>query len=155
MRRTVIDIPLPANVDADTREMIGEAVIDYITARCQEDKDNKGRGFAAYTDKYADWKGQQKVDLTLSYDMLAGMEIVKNKNRLISIGYARGNSEQPKAEGNHYGTYGKKAPIPGKARPFLGFASREEREILVSIIASYADTSRTKARRELPSRIEP
>jgi hypothetical protein len=146
-RTTTIDIPLPKGIKPSKREAIAHAIIDYMAERSKSDSDITGRSFPDYEEEYASRKGSSKVDLSLSNEMLDSMDY-RHTSRNLRVGYSKGNSEQGKAEGNHYGTYGTPSPISGKARPFIGFVGKE-REQLVSIIAVYGDVTKSKARSAL------
>lgn len=153
-RKTTIDIPIPKGIPPSKRGEIALAIIDYIADRSKADNDISGRSFADYTEEYEAKKGQSKVDLTLSNEMLTSMD-TSHRSGKIKVGYSKGNDQQGKAEGNHYGTYGKPSPISGKARPFIGFVGKE-REQLVSIIATYGDVTKKSVRQSLKgSKVKP
>lgn len=143
-RNTVLNIPLPKEIKAADKRAIALAIAEYIADRSREDNDMSGGEFPEYTKEYRKKKGQSKVDLSLSDEMLNSMD-TKNVTGGIKVGYFESNDQQGKAEGNHYGTYGQRSPISGKKRPFLGFIGKE-REQLISIIAAYGDVTQTRAR---------
>jgi len=74
----------------------------------------------------------RSVDLTLSGDMLAAIELLGHKKGQITVGYENGTDENARAEGNQLGTYGQKSPNPKKARAFLGIAKEDLEKILRS-----------------------
>lgn len=76
-------------------------------------------------------KSKNKVDLTLSGDMLGVMELIKDVRGRLIIGINENKypREAGKAEGNNEGTYGHSSPImPG--RKFLGISKGALKEIL-------------------------
>lgn len=70
-----------------------------------------------------------KVDLTLSGDMLAALDVLGHSNGSITVGYEAGTEENDRAEGNQKGSYGGR-PRPSKARSFLGITQSELDSIL-------------------------
>ena len=76
-------------------------------------------------------KNKNRIDLTLTGDMLASIEYLKKKkDNVLQIGFKRGDQENGKADGNIRGTYGNPSPIRGKKRNFLGITTQELKEIL-------------------------
>lgn len=130
-QRTRID--LPKSVDPD---QAGELIIEYIRERTQQGTGIRPNGrlydFPEYSDAYRKWKGQRKVDLTLSNDMLAEMQVLSVKTGSVTIGYENGTEANDKAEGNQLGSYGRD-PNPRKARSFLGVNKAELRAILAGL----------------------
>lgn len=119
------------------RSMLALQIIEFIRQRSQSGIGirKRGRGFQnyefpEYNDEYADEKGQDNVDLTLSEEMLDSIKYMPSKSRRgeITIGFKSGTKVNAKAEGNQIGSYGKSAN-PKKARRFLGM-TRSELEII-------------------------
>jgi len=131
------------------REAIALEVIDKIVKRAKSGVDKNGRSFAGYSEAYKKSLNFKiagktaKVDLTLSGDMLDSLEIIENYgNGKVKIGYAPGNSEGGKAEGNILGTYGNPSPI-GPKRDFLGLPKNE----IDAILSKYPpDTKKAETR---------
>ncbi len=135
-----IDVKLPQGYSSDIREAIAAEIISFIRKRTIKNKDKDGEKFPAYSKSYtnsvnfkAAGKSKGDINLTLSGDMLASMELLENKKSKVSIGFEEGSLENAKADGNIRGTYGQKSPIKGKARDFLGISDEE----LAKIIAKY------------------
>ncbi len=131
-----VRIDLPDGYDASTRAEIGDAIVQFIRDRCAEGQGVKQRGktfstydFPQYTAEYAKKKGQTKVDLVLSEDMLSAMDVLSVSTSSVLIGFENGSKENAKAEGNQIGSYGRK-PDPKKARRFLGVTNDELEAIL-------------------------
>jgi hypothetical protein len=125
---TKLKIDYPDWLPRSEREAFLEDCITHILERTAEGIGayKKGRGyqirpFPSYTDEYAEEKGSDHVNLELDGDMLQAVSILDLKNGIIGI---QGDQEG-KAEGNIRGTYGKRKPISGKARPFLGLSRSE------------------------------
>lgn len=120
-------IILPEEYSATEREAIAQEVLDFITTRTQDDNlDKRNRKFAPYSKDYIaslDFKiaGKSKgdINLTLSGDMIAAMQLLTNDPGKIVLGYEKGSSENAKADGNIRGTYGHSKPV-AKGRDFLG-----------------------------------
>jgi hypothetical protein len=132
-----IDVKLPSGYSSDIREAIAAEIISVIRKRTIKNKDKDGEKFPSYSKDYtksvdfrAAGKSKGDINLTLSGDMLASMELLENKKSKISIGFEDGTVQNAKADGNIRGTYGKPKPIPGKARDFLGISSDELEKIL-------------------------
>lgn len=152
---TVIDVEIPDGYGPREREAIASDIIDKIVERTLDGKDKNGRKFAPYSKGYSeslDFKvaGKTKtVNLQLSGDMLASLELVRHQKGLLRIGYSGSKSdniEKAKAEGNILGTYGQKTPIPGKARDFLGLP----KTAIDSIVKEYP----LKNKEELAAKVE-
>jgi hypothetical protein len=131
-----IRLEIPENIGASMRDAIGEAMVklmadkarDGVGVRYEGDR-ARPREFPAYTKKYADFKGQDNVDLTLSGDMLDALKVLSHKKGSILIGFDSGSEENGKAEGNITGSYGRN-PNPRKARNFLGLLKSEINKIV-------------------------
>ncbi len=129
-------IKIPKSYGPTEREAIALEILEKIVERTQNGKDKNGDKFAPYTKDYKESLNfklggkSSKVDLTLSGDMLADMQLLNHKNGEITIGYENGTESNSKAEGNIRGTYGQKVPDKSKARDFLGINKNELGEIL-------------------------
>ena len=124
-------IPVPPGLNADERFAIGDAVIDFIIDRTEKGKMANGRPFKKYSKEYIkslefEIAGKKKtpVNLTLSGDMLAAIQVLRNKRNEVVIGFRKGSEENAKAEGNQTGSYGQPSPQPKFARPFLDIAKK-------------------------------
>jgi len=135
-----IDVKLPDSYSSEVVEAIGSEIISTIRKRTIKGKDKDGEKFADYSKAYtesvdfrAGGKSKGSVNLTLSGDMLASMELLELKKNKIRIGFEEGSDINARADGNIRGTYGQPKPIPGKARDFLGVTPEE----LAKILAKY------------------
>ena len=111
-------------------------IVDYIRERTKEGTGIRSNGrlydFPDYTPTYRKIKGQSKVDLTLSDDMLSAMRVLSLRGSTAIIGFDNGTEENAKAEGNILGSYGRD-PNPRKARSFLGVNKQELADILAGL----------------------
>jgi hypothetical protein len=119
-------IAIPRNLKPKDREVLGEAVVDYIRMRTLDGLDKNNRKFAKYSQKYAEAKGvsRDSVDLFLSGDMLEALKVLSHKSGEITVGFARGDELNGRAEGNIKGTYGQQEKV-APARDFLGIAKKD------------------------------
>lgn len=145
-------LKIPKGYDEEARQAIAEDVIKQIIKRSKSGKDKRNIDFPGYSTSYIkslDFKNagkSKKVNLTLSNEMLNSIEYLDSNTGEIEIGFAQDDDlNNAKAEGNILGTYGKKTPIRGKKRDFLGISSEEKKAIL----AKYP--IKTKADRESTS----
>lgn len=121
---------------------LADLVIEHIVDRTQRGLDKDGRKFPGYSPEYVkslDFKiaGKSKgdVNLTLSGDMLAAIDILQDKPGLIRIGFEKGSDENARADGNIRGTYGSDTPSRKKARDFLGLPDK----VLEKLIGRVSD----------------
>jgi len=134
-------IKIPEGYTPSERADIAEAVIAHIKNRSKAGRGVKAvagkngtyyRGYSLpkYSKEYAELKGQNNVDLTLSTEMLESIEYIKSasKKNEIVVGFKAGKVNN-KAEGNQIGSYGG-APNSKKARSFLGATKQELKNIL-------------------------
>lgn len=137
-----LEIKLPAGYSAEERRAIGEAVVRLIQDRTAAGERPGGGSWSGeavrYTQGYIDssafkigGKSKSPVNLTLTGDMLADLQVLSSRSGAVIVGYRAGDSND-KAEGNILGTYGQPVPIPGKARPFLKVTAGEMSSILES-----------------------
>lgn len=132
---------VPNRLNASQREELAQAIIQEIFERTQRGIDKDGKPFKSYTKQYVEsldfrnaGKSRSNVNLTMTGDMLGGLELVSHSAGLITIGYKDIASETAnKAEGNIIGSYGKKLPNAENARNFLGLPDDVVRRLAVSI----------------------
>lgn len=133
-----IDIEIPKDYGPKEREAIAHDVLEFIRTRTHDKQvDKNGKAFPGYSKDYIksqDFKiaGKSKgsVNLTLSGDMLAALDLLNHKSGNIRIGFERGSEENARADGNIRGTYGQDSPNRKKARDFLGIKPNELERIL-------------------------
>lgn len=135
-----LEIELDSEYTDAEREAIAYEIIERIRQRSlggQGVYDGEIDDFPEYSDAYVKstnfriaGKNEDDVNLTLSGDMLASIEILENREGKIVIGYQNGSNENAKADGNMRGTYGKDKENPSKARRFLDITDTELNSIL-------------------------
>lgn len=133
-------IPIPRQYRPDEREAIAFEILKYIRERTDKGKDKNGESFPSYSPSYKnslEFKiaGKSKtapVNLRLSGDMMAAMDLIKNEPGKLVIGYRPGDPEAGRAEGNIRGTYGQSSGSSKKKRDFLGISPKVLREEILS-----------------------
>jgi hypothetical protein len=137
MSQQYFEIEIPEHLKPDQRLELADLIIERIVDRTQSGIDRFGRDFPGYSKEYIKsldfsnaGKRAGRVDLQLSGDMLAAIELLNHKRGVLKIGFQRGTEENAKAEGNILGTYGRPEPIRGKKRDFLGITKSELKSIL-------------------------
>ena len=130
-----IKIEIPKQIKPADREEVALEIIDFIANRTKRNKDKDGRKFPNYTKDYAKIKGtsRNKVDLTLTGEMLDELKLISHRSGSLLIGYDRGSDINGKVEGNRLGSYGG-SPNPSKARDFLGLREKELEDILMDYV---------------------
>lgn len=125
----------------DQKDEVADLIIERIVNRTQQGRDKNDKPWRGEAAKYSDsykksldfkiaGKSPGRVDLQLSGDMLAALEVLDKTQRSVTIGFEPGSDENAKADGNIRGTYGQTTPNPKKARDFLGISEKE----LINII---------------------
>lgn len=118
------------------REVIARDVIDFIVDRTKEGKNKYGNPWPGKAGNYSpsyvkslnfrvSGKSKGKVNLKLSGDMLTDLDLISDKQGSLLIGFKNGTESNSKAEGNIKGTYGRRTPISGKKRDFLGITKKD------------------------------
>jgi hypothetical protein len=135
MTVTQIKIPIPKTVKTEDLEDLGHDIVEFIRQRTESGKDKDGGRFPGYSKGYKkslDFKiagKSNKVNLTLSGDMLQALDVIATKPGEIKIGYEKGSREADRAEGNILGSYGGEAK-KSRARDFLGISDKDLAKIL-------------------------
>lgn len=132
-----IDLSIPEDLTRKQRRRLGDLVIDHIIRRTESGVDKDGNAFPDYSDSYVEsldfrnaGKSAGDVNLRLSGDMLASLDILAEADGFLRIGFENGSDENARADGNIRGTYGKSRGSRSKARNFLGV----DRKTLLSLI---------------------
>jgi len=121
----------PSDFTPAMRQALGKEVAEFVRQRSESGLNKNNRPFPKYSKAYKDsldFKNAGKtssVDLTLSGDMLADLDVLSNRSDKIIIGYDKTSEENAKADGNVRGTYGQSKPIPGKKRDFMGITNKD------------------------------
>lgn len=156
-----VDVKIPSGYTEDVKEAIAAEIISVMRKRTIKGIDKDGEKFPAYSKEYVksvDFKAAGKskgdINLTLSGDMLASIELIETKRNKLRIGFEKGSTQNAKADGNIRGTYGKKTENPEKARPFLGINDEELAKILKKYPKDERSLDRTEAILDAQDRIE-
>lgn len=139
MPQQKISLEIPDDLAPKQRKILADLVIEHIVDRTQSGLDKNGKRFPKYSAEYINSldfknakKSASKVDLQLSGDMLAALQLLKDRPGEIVIGYQRGADENGRAEGNILGSYGGD-PNPSKARDFLGLKPSKLKELIAYV----------------------
>lgn len=145
MAQQKVEIPIPDDLTPRQRLELADLVIEHIVERTQNGKDKNGKKFPAYSKAYVEsldfknaGKSKNVVDLQLSGDMLAALELIRADRGKLVIGYKRGSEENGKAEGNILGSYGGE-PDKKKARDFLGLERAKLKELIAAVVGGSDD----------------
>jgi hypothetical protein len=138
-----VDIEIPEKLPPSAREELGDLIIEHIVDRTQRGKDKNGKDFPSYSESYVKsldfkiaGKSKNKVNLELSGDMLAAIQLLSSKKGKLTIGFERGADENGRAEGNILGSYGG-TPNKSKARDFLGIEKEKLKELVKYVKEQY------------------
>lgn len=154
------------DVDSATRQAIGQAIIDRITARTSEDGvDKNGRKLGKYSKSYAKSldgqvfgkKSGGPVTLLATGDMLGGMTIIEESARTLTIGWDD-SAQNAKAYGHISGMAGHPF-LDGKVpeRDFFGLPKGELESIASDFEAQVTDIdtiNKSQSREELDQAVE-
>lgn len=131
-----VTISIPKDYSPDERIAIGDELLEFIRNRTSKGLDKNNKAFKGYSQSYIKslnfknaGKSKNKVNLRLSGDMMASMDVLSQKSGEITIGFENGTEENGKAEGNILGTYGQSSST-GKSRDFLGVTKSDLDEVL-------------------------
>lgn len=127
---------IPKTLTREQRLEAADLIIEKIFDRTNRGINKDGDRFPGYSKAYIDsldfensGKSKGKVNLQLSGDMLAAMELLDHTDGKLKIGYDSGADEAGRAEGNILGSYGGE-PNKKKARDFLGLPPNELKKII-------------------------
>lgn len=134
---------LPTGLTRGEKLDVADRVIEFILRRTENGKDKNNKNFPKYSKEYAKsldfriaGKSKGQVNLTLSGDMLAAVELLNPEvsRNMLKIGIPASDTENTaKAEGNIKGSYGG-SPNPRKARDFLGIKPSDLRKIIDNVL---------------------
>lgn len=112
----------------ELRQAVGQAIIDRIRERTDDNLDRSGKRFPNYSKEYAEsiefaayGKSKSDPNLKQTGDMLGLMDIIEEKKNKIVIGWSD-DDEAGKAHGHVTGNV-------GKVRDFLGLPEKDLEEI--------------------------
>lgn len=124
------------------RMALGLEVAEFVRQRSESGLDKRNVKFKKYSEAYTkslDFKNAGKspgdVNLTLSGDMLAALDVISASKEKIIIGYENGTPENDKAAWNVNGTYGKSKTI--KKRDFMGITKKDLKPLIQKVEDEY------------------
>lgn len=129
----------PILSNSSFRREFGRRVIDRIRERTQDGMDKNGRNFKAYSKSYKNsltfeiYGKTNKVDLTLTGEMLASLDVGSVPPRKVVIDFASGVQEA-KAHGHIFGG-GYKGTLP--VRDFFGLPRKDQFELMQETLRDY------------------
>lgn len=121
------------------RTELADLIVEYIVQRSQDGKSKYNRPFpgGGYSKSYSEsldfknaGKSRDRVNLTLTGDMLAALDMLNHKKGAITVGFEKGAEENGRAEGLITGKYGKNI---GPKRDFLGITKKKLRELVKDV----------------------
>jgi hypothetical protein len=135
-----LDTFIPVVTKSAFMTEFGNRVIERMQERCEVGVDKEGHPFAKYSTSYVkshefEVYGKQKseVNLKLSGDMRAAIEVVDNTAREVVIGFTV-QVENDKASGHINGA----GHLP--VRDFWGLPKKDLKEIMETMLVEYADS---------------
>lgn len=141
--------------DARTRRALAKEIIDFVVDRTRNKfEDKRNVKFPKYSKEYTKsldfknaGKSKNKVDLTLSSELLDSLKLVGHGEGYIEIGYNKTDRRNNAvAEGNIKGTYGKQRGDSSKRRDYLGISPKDLRDIKENYPIRDQKLSRARAR---------
>jgi hypothetical protein len=137
---STFQVEISSRFPKNERAAIAEEIINYVVETTKSGVSpvtgrafagNYSRGYAKSLDFKIAHKNKNKIDLTLTGDMLGVVELIDdNKGKLLlGIDHRKFPQEAAKAEGNQLGTYGNATPVVS-GRKFLGITNKALKEIL-------------------------
>ena len=139
---------IPSDIDNLGRRVLGQMVIDFIQDRTAKGKDINNGSFARYSKEYKesrDFKTAGKsslVNLRLTGDMMASIEVLSTGSGFIELGYIAGTDENDKAAWvSDFDN--------GPSRDFLGMSAKDLDQVVSSfkeVNPSAEDTRNAEAR---------
>ena len=118
------------------REIVGRQIVDFIVDRTQRGLGINNQPFAGYSDSYKnsdDFAIAGKsgtVDLTLTGDMLAELQVLSHSAGIISIGYPNDSDENNRAEWHRFPRPNSKTGALAPKRDFLGISEKDLKVIV-------------------------
>jgi hypothetical protein len=130
-------IQVPGNFTQDQKQKLGEMVIEKIQENTDSSKDRYGNSFPKYSKEYKDsldFKNAgktSKVNLRLTGDMMASIDIISLDKSSITIGYPSSSDLAGQVEGVQ----------KDQNRPFLGLPAEQLNLIIAKVTVADQTTS--------------
>ena len=137
VKQQKVRFDVPDDFTPEMRESLGIQFAEEIRRRSESGIDKDGKKFPKYSKRYTEsldfnnaGKSRNKVNLTLSGDMLIALDVLTHRSGSVTIGYEKDDDEMNgKVEGNRIGSYGGK-PNATKARDFLGLPESVQEKLI-------------------------
>lgn len=136
-------VTIPEGLTKRERLAIADGIIEFIVNRTQNGRDKRNMKFrGSYSDSYKkslDYANAGKtgeINLTLSGDMLAAIELIADQGNSLTIGITDPDVVG-RAEGNILGTYGQPRQVAPK-RDFLGIVPGDLKKIIREVAGNKA-----------------
>ena len=143
-----VRLEIPSDIDNLGRRVLGQMFIDFIQDRTAKGQDINNGKFASYSKEYKDseeFKIARKsstVNLRLTGDMMASIEILSDGSGFIELGYEAGSDENDRAKWvSDFDN--------GPSRDFLGMNEVDKNQVVSSFRETnpaVEDTRNTEAR---------
>lgn len=121
------------------RNLLGKLIINQIQDNCSNNIDKNGKAFKPYSKSYVESfefmvaeKSQSDVNLQLTGDMLASMEVLESPPGKVVVGYRVDSPYAGQVEGNVIGSYGGTAN-KSHARDFLGVTPSQLKLLIATV----------------------
>lgn len=138
---------VPSNFTRDMKVYAAQLIIKKIKDNTNKGISADGSKFPSYSKGYKDSLDFEnagktnKVNLQLSGDMLASLEVVSIDAASVTIGYNSDSEYAGQVEGNQIGSYGSSFPNTKYARPFIGLPPEELKFIIDKVSSEMATSS--------------
>lgn len=132
-------LSIPSGLSQGFKEELGKRIVEEVRERTDRGIDKNGKQFKGYTKEYKqslDFKNAgktSKVDLQLTGDLLAELDVVTISSSSITIGYPVGHELAGQAEGNTIGSYGQSSGNTSRARDYIGLPDKVVNRIVQEI----------------------
>lgn len=133
----------PILANPNFRQEYGRRLIDKIKERTQSGVNKNGRSFKQYSQSYKEslvyeiYGKTSQVNLTLTGEMLASMQVASTPSRKVVINFAS-SEQEAKAHGHIFGG-GYKRNLP--VRDFFGLPKKDQYKILEETIKDFGSNT--------------
>jgi len=150
-------VSIPPDISSFDREVLGNRIVDFIVARTRKGLDKNNSPFTAYSTSYKESEDfeiagkSNKVNLTLTGDMLGELRVLRHTVGSITIGYEDGTDENLRAEWMRNPQRNSKTGSTRPARDFLGIVQSDIDKLIAETISITRPEGESRAAREARS----
>jgi hypothetical protein len=125
---------IPTSFNEEQLSLAAKMIVDKIQENTSQGKDRHGNSFKSYSKSYKDsldFKNAGKtnlVNLELTGDMMASLEVISIQSGVITIGYKSSSPDAGKVEGNQV----------DHKRPFIGLP-QNDLDLIIATVNSGSD----------------